>query len=181
MGELSPADIAESLAPDPMPQAPPPPAVDPELEAQLRHSVQQFAAAASELAVARREAVAGVESELLDLAIRVAEAIVGQEIEDDSDLHIALVREAVAAIEDTTRAELLVGEAAYEVLLDHFGAQEFDLEGVTVRLSKQSGLSELGCIVDSGNAKIDGRVSQRLQAIRRAFEEERMKRQAEGT
>lgn len=155
------------------------PAFDPTLEDQLREATAHFGQACMDLALARNEALSEVEGQLLDLAVRIAEVIVEHEVQSHPELHQRLVGAALDCIAGEREVQLHVSEATYAVLNEIHGGAQFERAGVTVRMLKKPGLPGLGCVVESGHVRVDGRVTQRLQAMRRAFEEER-RRLAEG-
>lgn len=158
----------------------PDPAIN-ELKEELQYQIVEFATAAADLAVARQEALSTVEGELLELAIHIAQAIVEQEIVERPELHMALARAAIDSIEQETTAVLRAGTTAAAVLRDHFGADEFEVNGIRLRLVEESSLSELGCLIDTSSSRIDGRLSQRLASVRRAFDAERRRRMEEAS
>lgn len=169
------ASDASAAPPPPPPPAPPEPVVDPELERRLEEAVQAFSAAAADLAVAKKEALAQVEEDLLALSVHIAQAIIEREVQQDPGLHMAFVRSALAAVEDGNAAELRVGSTALAAIRETMGGDAFEYAGVQVHAVEEPGLSELGCLVDTARSRIDGRISQRLLAVRRALEEERRK------
>lgn len=155
------------------------PALDPALEAQLREATAHFGQACTDLALARHEALSEVEGQLLDLSVRIAEVIVEREVDTHTDLHLRLVEAALDCIAGEREVMLQVSEATHAVLSELHGATQFERDGVAVRMVKKPGLPGLGCVVETGHVRVDGRVAQRLQAVRRAFEEER-RRLADG-
>ena len=156
----------------------PEPRVDPALEAQLREATGHFAQAAKDLATARSEALSEVEGQLLDLVIRLSEVIIERELESDPALHRVLVRAALDCLGGEREVTLQVSEASHAVLQEVYGGCQFESQGIIVKIAKKPGLTGLGCIAETGHVRIDGRITQRLQAVRRAFEEERRRLQA---
>lgn len=138
-----------------------------------------FADAALELATVRARALAQVEGELLELAVAVAEAIIGREIERDPTVLEGLARAALQALGDTSEAKLRVSRDAHRALCALHGDSQLELEGVRVELVLDHSLEGLAVIAENGASRADGRVSERLAMVRRALEAEH-RRQAAG-
>jgi hypothetical protein len=149
----------------------PPPAND--LGDALSEHIQAFASAAIELAIARSATLAVLEGQLLDLSIEVAEALIEREVEADPKLHGALARAALQSLGDATQVTLRTSPDGFEAVCAALGGPEVEVRGVRVQIVPDSAIPGLGCVVDGDNVRVDATVSERLRAVRRAFEEER--------
>lgn len=144
---------------------------DARLDGAMAEAQQRFAQAAADLASARQEVLSEVETQLLDLAIKIAEAIIEREVSQEPELHAQLARAALDCLAGERTAELQASPAAYPLLVEAFGQARFEHHGIEVSLVEQPALVGLGCMVETGHVRVDGRVSQRLMAVRRAFAE----------
>jgi hypothetical protein len=149
----------------------PPPAND--IGDALAEHIQAFASAAIELAIARSATLAVLEGQLLDLAIEVAEALIEREVEADPKLHGALARAALQSLGDATHVTLRTSPDGFEAVCAALGGPEVEVRGVRVQIVPDAAIPGLGCVVDGDNVRVDATVSERLRAVRRAFEEER--------
>jgi len=155
-----------------------------ELEAALNALMDREEAAAQaamDLAVARRQALAGAEERLIALAVAIAEALVGGRLEDDPELHGTLAREALATLgvgRGASPARLRASEAAYQAVNRAFGGPRVDYEGVPVEVVRDPALEGFGYIAENDDAQVDARIPSRLDAVRRALVEERRRRVA---
>jgi hypothetical protein len=152
----------------------PPPANDTG-SAMLGERAEAFANAAIELGIARAATLAVLEGQLLDLAVEIAAAVIERAVDESPELHTALARAALASLGDCSHVTLRTSPDAYQTICRSFGGEEFKVRGVQVSVLSDTSIPGLGCVVDGENVRIDATVSERLRAVRRAFEEERRK------
>lgn len=143
-------------------------------------AAQAFAAAALELATARAQVLATTERSLLDLATEIARAILEQEVESHPELHVQLARAALRTLGSPEGALLRASPMTSAAIRAAFGESFVEWQGVMVRVVEDPSLEGLGCIAENEHAEVDGRVAERLRAVRRGFEEEHRKQWAEG-
>ena len=136
------------------------------MELAREHFVQE----AASLAVERAKIARIVEGELVDLAVMIAQTIV--ESIDDDELPLALAREALRLLPGTESATLRAGAGAYEAILGELGEQ-FEFEGVRVRVHADPTIEGAGCIVETPEVRIDGSIQERLAAVAQAIHDER--------
>ena len=152
----------------------PPPANDHGYTLMHEHA-EAFANAAVELAIARAATVSLLEGQLLDLSIEIASALIEREVEREPQLHTALARAALASLGDSQRVTLRTSPDAFDTICQSLGGAEATVRGVHLTVLPDTSIPGLGCVVDGDNMRIDATVSERLRAVRRAFEEERRK------
>lgn len=147
---------------------PPPPA---QLVEEERPSAEQeaFAQAALELASLRARILSSCESELLSLAVHIAQTIMEHEVQLDPSLHRNLARTAVLALGDTQAARLRVSRTAYRAITELYGEAAIDVEGVRVAVSMDASLDALSVIAEGGPSRVDARMDERLSAVLRAL------------
>jgi hypothetical protein len=141
---------------------------------------QAFADAVTELGIARAAVLSTVEGDLLDLSLAIASAIVETEVQLNPELHLTLVRSALRALGDCTRARLRTSPEAFKTIVSRMGAESFEMSGVDVQLVADASIPGLGCVIDEEQVRVDATVAERLRSVRIAFEDERRRRPAGG-
>ena len=152
----------------------PPPANDAG-HATLKERAEGYANAAIELAIARAATIAVLEGQLLDLSIEIASAIIERAVEASPQLHVALAKAALGSLGDSSQVTLRTSPDGFATICSTLGGEEIDVRGVRVQIVSDPSIPGLGCIVDGDSVRVDATVSERLRAVRRAFEEERRK------
>jgi vacuolar-type H+-ATPase subunit E/Vma4 len=137
---------------------------------------QAFATAALELASLRARVLSNAESQLLELAVQVAEVIIEREVERDPAVHEAFARAAVAALGDTRHAKVRVSRQAFKAISEIHGEEAVDVDGVRVEMMLDNSLEGLSVVAESGASRVDGRVSERLGAVLRALKADMRRR-----
>jgi len=130
---------------------------------------EAYAMAALEMGTLRARILSNAESELLELAVVVAEALIEREVERDPSLHNAFARAAVAALGDTRAAKLRVSRDAFRAISELHGKESVEVDGVSVELTIDNSLEGLSVVAESGASRVDGRVRERLSAVLRAM------------
>jgi flagellar biosynthesis/type III secretory pathway protein FliH len=158
---------------------PPPVVAEPEVVRITPAEQEAYAQAALELASLRARVLFNAESQLLDLAVSVAEVIIEREVERDPSLHNAFARAAVAALGDTRQAKLRVSRDAFRAISEIHGEEAVDVDGVSVGLTLDNSLEGLSVVAESGASRVDGRVRERLAAVLRAISADHRRQGAE--
>lgn len=172
--ERPPPPRASSIPPPGARSVPPPSALGVSApKAFLEERTHAFAQAALELGAERAAILYAVEGDLLDLAVAIAEVLIGRAIEREPALHAALACAALDAIGRSREVVLHASRASHDAIVEAFGENVVELEGVRVQVRLDPAIDGLGCIVEDGASRVDGRVTERLRAVRRAFEDER--------
>jgi hypothetical protein len=153
--------------------APPAPELVPSAEQEA------FVQAALELGSLRARILSSVESDLLSLAVHIAQAIIEREVTLDPSVHTTLARTAVLALGDTQAARLRVSRAAYRAITELHGEAAIDVDGVHVEVSMDASFEALSVVAEAGPSRVDARMSERLSAVLRAMEAEHRRHNAE--
>jgi len=103
----------------------------------------------------------------------IAEAIVGASLERDPELWTAFATAALESLDDPRDAKLRAGQDAFAMLLDALGAPEVTYRGVRVPIVVDPSLDGLGCVAEAGRSRVDGRLAERLDAVKDALIHER--------
>jgi flagellar biosynthesis/type III secretory pathway protein FliH len=144
-----------------------------EIVAQLEARVQAFTQAAVDLATTRAGVLSTIEEQVLDLSIAIASVIIEREIQQDPGLYKELVREAIHMLGSTRSVTLKASKDTYTMMLQVLGGDVVDVDGIEVRIALDLTIDGLGCIVESGESRVDITIADRLRAIRQAIENER--------
>jgi len=149
------------------------PVIDPAKEAlalaRLEDQQRAYMQAAADLALARSRIMRDIEAQVLNLAVDIAQTLVEDELESKPELHQSLARAAIETLGDPHHAELLASPDAFETLVALIGEPFMEVDGVRVPLRADPQLRGLGCIARNETGQVDGRVRERLRAVRQAF------------
>lgn len=154
-------------------------AASPEAMRELEARMRAFAEATTELAAARARVLAQIEEDLLELSIAIATAIIEREVERDPMLHKTLAKAALVSLGDPSQASLRASQQAYTAITDVFGEPVIEVDGVRVQVTADLTIEGLGCIAETPEVRVDGRVNERLRAVARAFEDEHHRQRME--
>lgn len=169
-----------SAPPPPVVITRPPPAIVEREVVRITPAEQEaYAQAGLEIASLRARVLFNAESQLLDLAVSIAEMLIEREVERDPSLHNAFARAAVAALGDTRAAKLRVSRDAFRAITEIHGEEAVDVDGVRVELTLDNSLEGLSVVAESGASRVDGRVRERLAAVLRAISADHRRQGAE--
>lgn len=126
-----------------------------------------------QLAMARREyeeLIAGAEQDMLDMAFRLAQRIIGEAIE----LEPARVRQMVANVLGHARGkrEIVVQVAPDDLAVLEATSDEFSgqVDGVRVYFEAEASLGRGSCVIQTETGHIDGRIETQLDTLKRALQ-----------
>lgn len=126
------------------------------------------------LAVKRREEILkAVETEIVEVAILVAEKIIKRETKGDPGIALANVKEALKKL--TSKEEITVRLNVEDIQMvarhkDEFFKEIKGLEGINFK--EDSGIERGGCRIDTHFGSIDATISTQLDEIRRGLLED---------
>ncbi|MDD9942997.1 MAG: FliH/SctL family protein [Myxococcales bacterium] len=150
-----------------------------EVTGDAQEAQQRYANAVLDLASARSEVLAGIERQLLELAVLVAEQIIEDEVAGRPELHRVLVETALEHMAGDRKLTLRASPDGYDAIVEGLGGTEVELSGAQLTIKVDRELGGLGCVLESDNRRVDGRLSERLSAIRRSFLAESQRRDQE--
>lgn len=140
---------------------------------------EAFGRAVAEHLTARARALSGVEEQLLELAVQLAEVLIEHEIARDPQIHGVLVRAALAALEGGHIGVVRASPAALAAIVETFGEARVEVDGTHRDIVLDSRLDGLGVVVEGADTRVDGRVGERLRSALRAMQDEYRRREAE--
>lgn len=141
--------------------------------AEMLQARAELVEAITDLALARERAVAELEPEVLDLAVFIASAVLEEELTVRPELHMRLVRSALAALSPGGTARIRASRASYQALVDHYGSPRVDVDGVRLDVTLDAALEGYGVMVEREAERVDGRIGPRLERVRKALADAR--------
>jgi flagellar biosynthesis/type III secretory pathway protein FliH len=129
--------------------------------AELRPAVEALAAAACELDAERERALAAVERAAAELALDLADKVLGTALELRPELVVDVVRGALRRLVEQREATVLVNPEDLEQVreaVDGLGAEV----GATLRLRAERRVGRGGCVLSTPAGEIDARIGEQL-------------------
>lgn len=125
-----------------------------------------------ELVMARRQALASLEPDVVKLAVDIAEKIVGMELATGREIITGIVRQALATLKE--RDEVVIRVNPVEV--DAIKAQQAGFEAMIEGLKRfeviADGAIEAGsCSIETSLGNVDARMATQFEAVRAGLEE----------
>ncbi len=125
-----------------------------------------------ELVMARRKVLAGIEPQIVDLAIKVAEKIVGLELESGREVITGIVRLGLSTLKERDEVVIRVNPAEVEAVKAHQTEYETTIEGLQRFEIIPDGAIEVGsCAIETNLGNVDARISTQFEAVRQGLEE----------
>lgn len=131
----------------------------------LCDSVEQAKALVEEVGRVRKQALEGLEPEVVSLACEIAEKIVKKSVEVDPETVVRITKEALQNAGAQPPITLRVNPQDLEAVSQRLD-QLRELCGHDVDLEKDSGVSRGGCIVESPAGSVDGTLETQLENIK---------------
>lgn len=137
---------------------------------ELQDAIEHVVALRQERAIQTREA----RQLVVELAMQVAEVLVGESIAADPEQVEGLARRALEPFHADAEVDDIVVRTSPRTheALTIAGATEIDLPAGSVKVIRDETLSGMGVVVESPRLVVEGRVEQRLGEVRRALLEE---------
>jgi flagellar assembly protein FliH len=116
------------------------------------------------------ETLASLEQDILSLVINIAAKVVGDEIRNNREAILGIVRETIMACSNRDHVVLKVSGEDYETVLENeekLRSMIRDLNELEIR--KDNSLARGSCIIDTGFGSVDGSSDVRMESIKEAF------------
>jgi flagellar assembly protein FliH len=139
------------------------------LAADLTAAAGALARALDQLAIADLSRVENVEHHVLQLALALAEEVVGREIRADDDLVLTAAKRALALAPDRGPLMLRVHPTDVPVVRDALAGISVHLS-VPVQVMPDQTIERAGAVAEAGPLRIDAQISSTFARIREAFE-----------
>ncbi len=118
----------------------------------------------------RAELYAKLEQEILDLVFRIAEKVIHAEIRSDESAKTAILEAGLRRLKESEKLLIRVAPADFAAIREVLPLLK-EQNGVVgkVTLQEDPEVSEGGCILESDECEVDGRIEVTLQAIEEAL------------
>ncbi len=142
-------------------------------QSQLDGPASALAAAADQLQALRTDAAASVEADAVDLALRIAEQVVGAAIAADPELVVEAVRGALRRLVERDRVLILVNPDDLELVRDHVARLVGELGGIEhCEVQAERRVRPGGAIVRTSEGEVDATLETKLARAREVLEHE---------
>lgn len=142
-------------------------------QGQLDGPASALAAAADQLQALRTDAAASVEADAVDLALRIAEQVVGAAIAADPELVVEAVRGALRRLVERDRVLILVNPDDLELVRDHVARLVGELGGIEhCEVQAERRVRPGGAIVRTSEGEVDATLETKLARAREVLEHE---------
>ncbi|WP_026696261.1 flagellar assembly protein FliH [Alkalicoccus chagannorensis] len=113
------------------------------------------------------EKISQAEEEMLELAVAVAERIIGERLQQDNSW-LSFVRQAVTEVRDQSRIHIFVHPFWYEETLKHQDElKEAAVQAEELVIYPDGSLQENGCIIDTPFGKLEASLDTQLLELKR--------------
>jgi flagellar assembly protein FliH len=118
----------------------------------------------------RAELYGKLEQEILDLIFRIAEKVIHAEIQSDNSARTSILGAGLRKLKDSEKIVVRVSPADFAVIQEVLpGLKEQNGMVGQVTLQEDPQVSEGGCVLESEQCEVDGRIETTLQAIEEAL------------
>jgi flagellar assembly protein FliH len=142
-------------------------------QAALEGPSAAFAAAAQQLQELRADAVASVEADAVDLALRIAEQALGAALAVDRELVVEVVRGALRRLVERDHVLILVNPEDLDVVREHTARLVAELGGIEhCEVQAERRVGPGGAIVRTAEGEVDATLETKLARAREVLEHE---------
>ena len=116
--------------------------------------------------------LASAEPDLARLSVKIAEKLVGQELAQNPETILGIVRVALAGIGDREQVNIRVNPADYDKVVEHRSGFEKMIEGLKkFDVTADAAIDVGGCAIETNLGNIDARLNTRVSALIAGLEE----------
>lgn len=132
----------------------------------LAHSAAALNEAAAAIQSARQEFLDGLEPQLVDLAVAIAERVLQRECRQDSELIHATVKRALAKLADRQHLQLYLHPDDFAALNEHKISLIDEFPGVEgIEIHADETVTPGGCVIASETMQVDARIETLLADV----------------
>lgn len=114
--------------------------------------------------------MACLEQDIIQLVLNIAAKVVGDEIKNNSEAILGIVRETIHSCSNREHVVLKVSGEDYEYVLSNEEKLRSMIKDLNeLEIKKDNTLSKGSCIIDTGFGSVDGSCDTRMEIIRNAF------------
>lgn len=119
---------------------------------------------------AYEDALASLEHDIIALVLDIAAKVVGDEILNNEEAILGIVRETIASCNNRENVVLKVSPEDYEIVVANEENLRMNIKGLNeLEIRKDGSLAKGSCVIDTEFGSIDGSYDVRLESIRKAF------------
>jgi flagellar assembly protein FliH len=119
---------------------------------------------------AYEETLTSLEQDIVELVLSIATKIVGDEMRNNKEVILGVVRETIVACSNRENIVLKVSPEDYEFVATNEEKLRLNIKGLNeLEIRKDASLSKGSCIIDTDFGSVDGSCDVRLESIRKAF------------
>jgi flagellar assembly protein FliH len=107
--------------------------------------------------------------EIVDLSLEIAKKLVHKKIEQDRDIIIAVVREAVRKLGREDKMVIRVNPVDYDTMLSNLEVLREEARLKDIIIEPAEAISPGGCYIESPTAEVDARIEEQIRELRDAI------------
>lgn len=116
------------------------------------------------------QTVASLEHDILELVIDIAAKVIGDEIHNNREAILGVVRETLRSCNNREKVVIKVSPDDYEIVVNNEEKILTSVKGVNeIEIRKDGTLEKGSCVIDTGIGTVDGSADVRIESIRKAF------------
>ena len=139
-------------------------------EKKIEPVLNNFQQAVLELEEVTRKISLNGERESINLALAIAEKIVGHEVATNKNVVLNVVKEALKGVVDSERIKIRISPSDFKVIKDadlQFSKYIDNVEAVS--FEKDEAIGNGGCVIETNLGEIDARIEKQLEAVEQAL------------
>ena len=162
--------VVESMAATPVPESPMPTVDDSQIREELRAELQahfdDLTTAISNLKTARDDVIESSQSQIIDLALNIAEKVIHKQIESDAYIIQSVVEDTFNKISGSDRITFKINPADADAFNEFQPTIESRLIGVEKITVQQDGtVDQGGCIIETDLGFVDVTIREKMNLI----------------
>lgn len=141
--------------------------------AQSAEEIERFSSLVESLPVQWKDAIKNYDAAVLDLAVKLAQRIVGAAAEVDESMILQAVHDCLSYVEDKTKVIIRVNPDDLEAVRRHRNDWLESLESIDhLLIESEPTVSKGGCIIETPIGDVDAQIEERLDRVRSALIED---------
>ena len=124
----------------------------------------------NQAAIERKKIIKDAESEILRLALKVAEQIVKSEVSLHRDVSLNIVSDAISRVSDREQVIIRVNRDDVENIKKYKDRISSVVDGIkSLSIIEDAAVEQGGCVIETNLGYVDARISTKIAAIEEAF------------